>query len=176
MSQSCKRKKIRSLNNIYLNKYLNFLKRSLNNKCSFYIENKCTILSRQLRLSATKYAKQTKPTEWSIFTTSNKEELPAAASFPSDVGTGSWETPPKRDHQGEGSWTQDVDLGKYHHAWGNKNVNRIHIKMFLWLLETAQLELERGARVKNYVGAMDPLTLLLPSSLSCWGKCLTPRD
>lgn len=45
------------------------------------MENKCTVLSRQLRLSATKYTKQTKPTEWSIFTASNREEMPAAASF-----------------------------------------------------------------------------------------------
>lgn len=45
----------------------------------------------------------------------------------------------------------------------------------LWLLVRTQVELG-DARVKNYVGTMDPLMLLSPSSLGCCEKCLTPRD
>lgn len=161
MSQSHKRKK-RSLVPI-------------NNKYSFYIENKCNVPSRQNRLSTHEYTKQTKPTEWSIFTTSNREEQPATASFHEWCRDGfPWSPPPKRDHQGERSKTQSSHLGKYHHEWGNKGVNKMHIQVSLWLLETAQLKLG-DARAKNCRHEL-PQHCSYHLDSAAVERCLIPRD
>lgn len=66
-------------------------------------------------------------------------------------------------------------LGKISSCMGKQKCQQDAHQNVLWLLVRTQVELG-DARVKNYVGSMDPLTLLSPSLLGCCEKCLTPRD